>query len=154
MESVLQSVAEAQLSEMAKQPWYIRWGISILGTFAALILILTSITEIAHIYGLLSLGFGFILFAFEGTALAKGFNWTFCGILVDLGDKATPLIRMVVYAALSVTIIVMKFSKIFVLLPAMSTCAAYFYLFLLNRETPSDEEPVVAKDEPEPFGDA
>lgn len=152
METIVGNAVKDQLSgatDTSGQPWYWKWGIAALGVIGGIVLFfgsLSSLVSLGLVEGLIKMAFACILICFEATALAKGFNWTFCQALVGIAEKVPALVRTVVYAALSIVLIILTFSNIFVCLPAMLCAAAYFMLFLDTRnssETLPDEEPVV-----------
>merc|ERR1719219_579540 len=93
---------------------------------------------------ILELSLGILLICFEATALAKGFNWTFCQALVGIADRVTPIMRTIIYGTFSILIIcIVSFGTIFGLLPTMACAAAYFLLFLDQRNSGGDTQPVV-----------
>lgn len=137
MEAVAKEFAAGHIQDISNRPWYIRWGIAVLGLIAGLLLILTSLTDTIglNLVGIVELGTGVLLIAFEATLIAKAFSFEFCGVLINLSEKCTPLMRGVLYAGLCLLILLMgTFAKIFILIPVIATSAAYIYLWMEARK--------------------
>ena len=88
MESIAKEFAANQFQDLSSQPWYIRWGIAALGLLSGLILIFVGLGNVfvTPITGVLELGVGLVLIAFEATLVAKAFSWEFCGVLRGEGE--------------------------------------------------------------------
>jgi len=126
------------------QPWYWRWGVAALGTLGGLILLLVGLTHFTNpLAAILSIILAVVLVSFEATALAKGFNWAFCQALTGVADKITPLYRTIIYGGLSIGIMTQGITLIFGCLPALACAALYFLLFLDQRNSGGDTQPVV-----------
>merc|ERR1712226_1310833 len=144
METIVQNTVKDQVanafssgSDTSGQPWYWRWGVAALGLIGGVIMFFK--------------GFGSLITAailtaaFEATALAKGFNWAFCQALVGVAEKVSPLMRTICYGGLSIVIIIVGgIGGLFSCIPALACAAAYFLLFLDQRNGgASDTSPVV-----------
>jgi len=149
METVINEVKNSAFADLSGQPWYVRWGICALGTFAGLLMLIIGLSDLVALKSFLLLiceiGIGVVLIAFEATALANAFKWQFCGVLVQWSEKATPLIRAITYGGIAIPIILTGgIAKLVVMVPCIATGAAYFVLWMDSRR--KDDTVPVAED--------
>lgn len=143
MESIAKEFAANQFQDLSNQPWYIRWGIAALGLISGIIYLLFGLTDLfstTFYVGILEIIIGVILIAFEASLIAKAFSFEFCGVLITLSEKATPLIRVVLYGlwAVLIMIVAQSIGKIFAMIPLIATAAAYFVLWMGSRNQPAE----------------
>lgn len=74
MDKVVNELSTAEIrnqmgEDTSNQPWYIRFGVSILGFIAGVVLILSNLAGAItiHIYAIIGVIFGVILIVFEST---------------------------------------------------------------------------------------
>lgn len=142
MEAAAAEFASQNFKDLSNQPWYIRWGIAVLGCIAGLICILIGAGDLItfSLVGLFELLCGVVLIAFEATIIAKAFNFEFCGLLIGWSEKASPLMRVGIYGVFTILVIVFGgLSKIFIMIPTGATAAAYFVLYMGERKAEGAE---------------
>jgi len=148
--TVQNEFTNSRYDDLANQPWYVRWGICVLGLLAAVILVFTSLSDILGAIkdfqtgwvGLIELALAVTLVCFEVTTLAKAFSFTWCGLLITFSEKASPLLRATIYGGAAIPIICVKgVTAVFILLPCIATGAAYFVLWMDSRKR-DDEAPI------------
>ena len=145
----IQNVVQKELgashyTDLSDQPWYVKYGICTLGLLAGILLIFSGLSDFLKlntIISIIELSLGTILICFEVTALAKAFNFEWCGIIINLSQKAGPLLRAIIYGGGAIPIICYSgITAIFLLLPCISTGAAYFVIWMDQRR--GDEAPI------------
>jgi len=91
------------------KPWYISWGIPLVGSFAGIGAVMTWVLNL-KLLTIFQLLFGSILLACEGTAFAAHFELSFPQVLVNIHNKITTLLRLGIYSLSPLVILILWWS--------------------------------------------